>query len=108
MSERVAFRMRIAAGAEQAYVDAHRPEQIWPSIVDACRRAGLRNYSLFRDGRDVFACFEADDAGAALAALGADPANAPWQQRMAPLMEVAGSFREQQPMRFLEEVWHLP
>lgn len=108
---RVCFCMRIRQGAEQEYIDAHRPGNVWPSILEACRQAGIRNYSLWvggHDGRDVFGYFEADDHHAALAALAADPANAPWQERIAPLMDVSGSFREGEPMSFLREVFHLP
>jgi L-rhamnose mutarotase len=106
---RAAFYMRLRAGARRQYIEAHAPENIWPSIVEACRRAGIRNYSIWiggRDGLDVFASFESDDVAATMAALAADPANKPWQAHIEPLMEVTGSF-EAGGMTMMTEVFHL-
>jgi L-rhamnose mutarotase len=108
--QRVAFLMRVKAGREEEYREAHRPHRIWPSIVDACRRAGIRNYSIFiggHDGRQLFAYFETDDPARTLATLNDDPANVEWQAHMAPLMDVAGSFQDGESMAFLDEVFHL-
>jgi L-rhamnose mutarotase len=87
---KMAFILRVREGSEAEYVDRHKPDRIWPSIVAACQNAGMRNYNGFLggpDGRTVFASFEADDPEACLVRLSQDPANAEWQQYMAPLME---------------------
>ncbi len=108
---RIGFYMRVREGAEQQYIDAHAPGRVWPTILEACRRAGMRNYSLWVggcEGRDVFGYFESDDPDKSYAALAQDPDNAPWQEHMAPLMEVRGSFEESESMRILHEVFYLP
>ena len=35
------------------YLAAHR--HVWPEMLDALRGAGIRNYTIFRDGASVFA-----------------------------------------------------
>jgi L-rhamnose mutarotase len=66
------------------YVAAHR--EVWPEMLDALRGAGIRNYTIFRDGTNVFGYFEADDLYAAGAHLGAQEVNARWQDAMAELL----------------------
>lgn len=99
---RAAFQLRVKAGMEAEYRRAHAA--VWPSVLEACRRCGVRNYSIFMHGRDVFAYLEADDLPASLAALLADPEIQRWQTRMRPLLDVqlgAGG------APLLEEVFHL-
>ena len=88
--EKRAFILRVREGCEVEYLARHEPEQIWPLIVEACLEVGMRNYNGFLggpDGRTAFLSFEADDPEACLAKLAEDPANAAWQEYMAPLME---------------------
>lgn len=108
--QRVALLMRVKPGREEEYREAHHPDRICPAILDACRRAGIRNYSIFMggvDGRQLFGYFETDDLDRTLAALADDPANAEWQAGMEPLVDIAGSFQSGASMTFLDEVFHL-
>ena len=52
-----------------------------------CARAGIRNYTIFRDGTNVFGYFEADDLDAAAAHLAAQEVSTRWQDAMAELLE---------------------
>ena len=45
-------------------------------MVDALKKAGIRNYSIFRHGLTLFGYFETDDLDATIAALKDDPVNA--------------------------------
>jgi L-rhamnose mutarotase len=85
VTERSAFVLRIRPGRIDEYVDAHR--DVWPEMLDALRGAGIRNYSIFRDGNRVFGYFEADDLDAAAWYLAAQPVCARWQDAMAELLE---------------------
>ena len=55
---RVAFKMRLLPGAEAIYKEKH--DQIWPALVELLHANGLRNYSIYRDGLDLFAYVETD------------------------------------------------
>jgi L-rhamnose mutarotase len=106
--QRVAFVMKVKPGMEEEYKRRHRPENIWPSILAACKRAGIHNYSIYMYGQTLFAYMEVEkDFETAMAALSADPDNAPWQEYMAPLMDVKASFEEGEAVVTLEEVFHL-
>ena len=62
MTERGAFVLRVKPDRIDDYVEAHRA--VWPDMLQALRDAGIRNYSIFRDGTQVFGYFEADDLDA--------------------------------------------
>src|SRR5262245_48010097 len=59
VTQRVAFVLRVRPDRIDEYVEAHR--NVWPEMLDALRNAGIRNYSIFRDGTRVFGYFETDD-----------------------------------------------
>ena len=59
MTQRSAFVLRVEPDRIDEYVEAHRA--VWPDMLQALRDAGIRNYSIFRDGTQVFGYFEADD-----------------------------------------------
>ena len=64
-------------GREQDYDIVH--ERIPDELVDAHRRAGIRDWWIWRSGRNVFHLVECDNLEAAFGQLGCDPANERWQ-----------------------------
>lgn len=56
---RYAFRMRLKPGTAEEYVRLH--EAVDPEVLDGIRQAGIRNYSIYLDGDDLFSTFEVDD-----------------------------------------------
>ncbi len=85
MTERSAFVLHVRRDKIDAYVDAHR--SVWPEMLAALRDAGIRNYTIFRAGTDVFGYFEADDLERAAAHLAAQPVSTRWQDTMADLLD---------------------
>lgn len=85
MTERSAFVLRVKPDRIDDYVDAHRA--VWPDMLQALRDAGIRNYSIFRDGTQVFGYFEADDLARAAAHLAGQEVCTRWQDAMADLLE---------------------
>ncbi|MBV8064693.1 MAG: L-rhamnose mutarotase [Actinobacteria bacterium] len=73
----VALHSVLVAGREEGYDAAH--ERIPDDLVDAHRRAGIRDWWIWRSGRDLFHLVDCDDLPAALATLEHDPANERWQ-----------------------------
>ncbi len=108
--ERVGFLLQVKEGRQSEYLKAHEPGVIWPSIVESCRRAGMRNYSGWLGGegmRQVFGYFETKDLQASLVSLRSDPDNLEWQRHMAPLMEHSGEGNGES-MKLLRPAFYLP
>jgi L-rhamnose mutarotase len=85
MTERSAFVLRIRPDRVDEYVEAHR--DVWPDMLDALRRAGIRNYSIYRSGTEVFGYFEADDVAGSARYLETQDVSSHWQDHMAELLE---------------------
>ena len=102
--QRVATLMVVKEGMEEAYRERHR--KVWPEVQAGIERAGIRNYSIFMHGRQLFSYFEVEDLAQAMAIIGADPVNQAWQEYMAPLMDVSAGIRDGSTV-YLEEVFHL-
>lgn len=85
MTQRSAFVLRVKPDRIEEYVEAHA--NVWPEMLQALRDAGIRNYSIFRDGNQVFGYFEADDLASAAAYLDRQEVSTKWQDAMAYLLE---------------------
>jgi L-rhamnose mutarotase len=85
MAERTAFRLRVRPDRIDDYVAAHA--EVWPEMLEALRAAGIRNYTIFRSGSDVFGYFEADDLAAAALHMESQEVSTRWQDAMAELLE---------------------
>jgi L-rhamnose mutarotase len=90
MPERVGLHTRLRPGAEAEYDALHR--DVWPDVLAAIARVGIRRWLIFRDGVDLFHYVECDDYDAAIAALAANPVNIRWQATVAPLMAKAHDY----------------
>lgn len=89
----VGLHTRLKPGAEQRYDEAHAA--VWPDVLAAIRRAGVRRWLIFRDGLDLFHYIDCDDYERAIAELADDPVNVRWQAEMAPLLAVAHDYSGQ-------------
>lgn len=102
--ERVCFVMRVRPEAMEEYRRRHA--EVWPEMLDALRRTGWRNYSLFAAGDGmVIGYVETDDFQAAVDGMQEEPVNARWQAEMAPMFEVQAA--PDTSLVRLEEIFHL-
>jgi L-rhamnose mutarotase len=85
MTQRTAFVLRVRPDKLEEYIQAHR--EVWPELLAALRGAGIRNYTIFRHGNEMFGYFESDDLEAASAYMAAQEVNTRWQDAMAHLLE---------------------
>ena len=78
-------------------------------MLDALRRTGWHNYSLFmRDDGLLFGYFETPESlQAAQAGMSQEAINAKWQEFMAPYFENLGGLHPDEGMVELEEIFHL-
>ncbi len=104
--KRVGFLLKVKADKLDEYKKHH--EAVWPDMLDALRRQGWHNYSLFMraDGL-MFGYFEAAESfEASLAGMAQEEINAKWQAFMGPYFESLTG-RPDENMQPLEEVFHL-
>jgi L-rhamnose mutarotase len=85
MTQRTAFVLTVRPEKLEEYLGAHR--EVWPEMLAALRGAGIRNYTIFRDGNRMFGYFEADDLAAAAVYLSRQEVSTRWQDAMAELLE---------------------
>jgi L-rhamnose mutarotase len=84
VTQRTAFVLRVRPDKIEEYVRAH--QEVWPEMLEALRDAGIHNYTIFRDGNQVFGYFEADDLAAAGRDLAQQEVSTRWQDAMAELL----------------------
>ena len=85
MTQRTAFVLHVRPDKLEEYIRGH--EQVWPEMLDALRSAGIRNYTIFREGNQMFGYFEADDLAAAERYLAGQDVSTRWQDAMARFLE---------------------
>jgi L-rhamnose mutarotase len=96
----MAFLFRVKPELLAEYRELH--QAVWPEMLDAHRRMGWHNYSLFADPDGlVFGYFETPESfQAALDGMAAEEVNARWDRFMEPYLESP-------ELEELEEVFHL-
>jgi L-rhamnose mutarotase len=85
MTQRAGFMLSVKPEKIDEYVRAHA--EVWPEMLEALRGAGIRNYTIFRSGNQVFGYFETDDLLRAEAYLAAQEVSTRWQDAMADFLE---------------------
>lgn len=99
---RVASLMRLKPGSEEEYELRH--QAVWPELLDLLTQTGIRNYSIYRNGLDLYSYLEIDRPGD-LDELAQNPVMRRWWQYMEPLMEYNPDSTPQQTS--IPEVFHL-
>ena len=106
MTQRICFRLHIRPETRDEYVRRHG--QVWPEMLDALRRTGWRNYSLFLgDDGTLIGYLECDDFAAAQAAMAATEVNARWQAEMAGFFSELDGGTPDEGMHAEPEIFHL-
>jgi L-rhamnose mutarotase len=104
---RVGFLLKVRPDKLAEYKAHH--QAVWPDMLEALRRTGWHNYSLFlRDDGLLFGYFETPDSlQAAQDGMAREEVNARWQAFMAPYFEDLSGALPDQGLLELEEVFHL-
>ncbi|PMP87524.1 MAG: L-rhamnose mutarotase [Chloroflexus aggregans] len=102
--KRVGFTLKVKPELIDEYKAHHA--NVWPEMLDALRRHGWHNYTLFmRDDGLLFGYVEVPESFEQ--ALAGEEVNARWQAIMAPYFEnLSGAYADQSMVQ-LEEVFHL-
>lgn len=104
--QRVAFQLRVREGSTAEYDEAHR--HVWPELLAELTAFGVREYSIFRRGQELFLYMHVPDFAELLRKLSASDVNRRWQETMAPLFEPVPSLRPGEPFAVMEEVFYMP
>ncbi|HEX6546405.1 MAG TPA: L-rhamnose mutarotase [Bryobacteraceae bacterium] len=103
---RVCFCLQVKRDRLAEYKERH--QAVWPEMLDALRRTGWHNYSLFlREDGLLVGYLETENFEQALAGMAAADVNTRWQREMASFFENTGGKNPDESMRPLEEVFHL-
>jgi L-rhamnose mutarotase len=104
--KRVCFCLQVKP--ERLWEYKQRHADVWPEMLDALRRTGWTNYSLFlRDDGLLVGYFETDDFERAREQMAATEVNARWQAEMGSFFQDPAGRRPDEQMRPLDEVFHL-
>jgi L-rhamnose mutarotase len=102
---RVALHTRVRADKVDEYDAAHR--EVPSDLVVAIKSAGVREWTIWRSGVDLFHVIDCDDYAALLASLEHLPINIAWQERMAGYLDVVHDYSVGGAESTLPIVWQL-
>ena len=99
-------RIRVRPEAIDEYERLHAAT--WPGVLAQIRRSNIRNYSIYRDGEDLFAYFEyvGEDFAADMAAMAADPETQRWWKLTDAMQEPLPDREPGAWWKTLREVFH--
>jgi L-rhamnose mutarotase len=104
--QRICFLLKVKADRLDEYKRRHA--EVWPEMLDALRRTGWHNYSLFlREDGLLVGYVETDDFQAALDGMAVEEVNARWQAEMGDFFEALDGQRPDEAMKPLEPVFYL-
>lgn len=104
--ERKAWRGRIVPGMREEYKRRH--DQIWPEMKELLKKAGIRNYTIWADGDEVFGYYECEKGvDYANAVQAGSPIVDKWNEHMKDVLilemdPVTGAQPEMEQMFYLE------
>ena len=102
--EQIAFKMELQSGQRELYQKRH--DEIWPEMVELIQEAGMRNYSIFRHGLNLFGYFETDDLERMISILNQSEVNKRWGEYMTPIMKIEVDTQISFPF-LLPLQWHM-
>lgn len=104
--QRVCFQLQVKPERLKEYTARHRA--VWPEMLQALKRSGWHNYSLFlREDGLLIGYVEVESLAAAQAAMDAEDINAAWQEQMGEFFIDLHGARPDTGFLELQEVFHL-
>jgi len=104
--QRICFVLQVKKNRLEEYKERHR--SVWPEMIDALRKTGWHNYSLFlRPDGLLVGYLETPDFERARAGMAELAINTRWQAEMADFFVQPQGLLPDQAMKPLEEVFHI-
>ena len=104
-SKKYAWTWTVKEECLEEYVKMHLNP--WPEIMEEHTKAGYRNYSIFQNGNQFFYCYECDDVKAANEYIANSEACQRWNAITSKMVEGSFDFNEEEPIKFMPEVFYL-
>ncbi len=107
MTLRIGQKVGLRPEKREEYLALHRA--VWPEVLAKLSEVGIRNYTIFVAGDELFSYFEfeGDDYPAAMAAVAADPVTQEWWELTDPCQTRLPGTPEGAQWLGLEEAFHL-
>jgi L-rhamnose mutarotase len=102
---KIALHTRVKADRIDDYEAAHR--EVPEELAAAIKAGGVREWTIWRSGTELFHLLDCDDYAALLASLERLPVNIAWQARMAELLDVVHDYSAAGSAAGLPVVWEL-
>ena len=103
--ERVCFLLRVKKEKLDDYLKAH---QVWPEMLDAIRKAGIRNYSQFYGPDGLLVGYlEAENVQQSLQKIGQTDISKRWQEHMAEYFEGGSGDMKEGGIDWMEQYFYL-
>ena len=104
-SKKFAWTWKVKEECLEEYVKMHLNP--WPEIMEEHTKAGYKNYSIFQNGNQFFYCFECDDIKAAEEYISKSEACNRWNAITSKMVEGSFDFAEEEPIKYMPEVFYL-
>lgn len=78
--ERYAWRAKVVPGKLDEYIKRHN--NIWPEMTEVLNKAGIRNYTIWNNGDDLFGYYECGSIEYAAAVQADSPVVDKWNKYM--------------------------
>ncbi len=82
--ERFAWKARLLPGKQNEYIRRH--DEIWPEMTAVLNEAGIRNYTIWTTGEELFGYYECDSVEYAAKVQAASPVVDKWNEYMKEVM----------------------
>ena len=84
--QRFTWKARVLPGMLDEYIRRH--DQIWPEMTAVLNEAGIRNYTIWSAGDELFGYYECDDIAHASRVQAESPVVARWNAYMREVMRM--------------------
>ena len=79
----------------------------WQEILDEHKRAGIHDYSIFRNGNQFFYVYECDDPAGAAKYISQSEACKKWDLITSGMVEGSFDYSKENPIEFMQEIFYL-
>lgn len=84
--ERFAWTAHLLPGKKETYIERHA--QIWPEMTEVLTRAGIRNYTIWNAGDQLFGYYECDSVAYAARVQAQSEVVGRWNEFMKDVMQL--------------------
>ena len=82
--QRYAWKATVKDGMLEEYIRRH--DHLWPEMKEMLKKAGIRNYTIWNVGNQLFGYYECDSVEHAARVQADSPINAKWDEYMQDVM----------------------